>query len=296
MYFSDCKVLLPGPPWDIYAVVSPFSLFYLWLDHILQSLPGQKPPQVLGNQRLGALWPATSGMRADDTVVDFPQLRVTRQRLLVKHIERGPANLVFRQRLEQGLLVDAAATADIDDPCVVGQLSQPLLVQRVLGALIAGQDHDQRVRRLEHLGQLVLAVDLVAVAHAGLPGHPAHGGAKGDEPGRELLGDVAKAPDGDGGVAQGGELVAGAVGLRAAQVLGPLALQLVVAHLVESPGRGQEEAQGVLGDGVVVEPGAGADMDGRVKASGEDVVGPGGAGLDPFEILHALGGVGEVGR
>lgn len=111
---------------------------------------------------------------------------------------------------------------------------------------------------------------------------------------RERLGDVAVAPDEDVGVAQGGEAVLGAVGLGPAEVRGPLALHLVVAHLVEAAGGGEQEAEGVLGHGAVVQSRARGDEDGRREAGGQNIVGARGEGLDPAQLRHAPCGVLEA--
>lgn len=75
----------------------------------------------------------------------------------------------------------------------------------------------------------------------------------------------------------------------------PLRLELVIAHFVESAGAAEEEAEGVLGDGVIVETDAGGDGDlGGVESRAEDVVGACGEGLDPAQVLHAAGGIVQV--
>lgn len=275
---------------------SPGSLFPRNSNLVPERLPGQELPQVLRDERLGALRPPTSGVGADDTVIDLPQPGVFRQRLLREDVEGGAPNLPPDQRVVQRVLVDARPAAHVDHPRVPGQQGQPLLAERVLGALVAGQDHDQRVGGPEDIGNLVLADDLESVPDARPRRDAPDGGAQGDEPGRQLLGDVAEAPDGDAGVPQGGEAVGGPVGLGPAEVLGPDRAGLEVAHLVEAAGGVEEHAEGVLSDGVVVQAGPRAQGDGGVEAGGEYVVGAGGAGLDPFEILHAAGGVLEVGR
>ena len=75
----------------------------------------------------------------------------------------------------------------------------------------------------------------------------------------------------------------------------PFALELVIPHFVEATGAVEQEAEGMFSDGVIVETGTGADCDfGGVEAGVEDVVGTGGEGLDPAEVLHVCGGVFEV--
>jgi hypothetical protein len=77
--------------------------------------------------------------------------------------------------------------------------------------------------------------------------------------------------------------------------LRPLRLELVVAHLVEAACAAEEETEGMLGDGVVVQTDAGGDDDlGSIEAGAQDVVGAGGERLDPFQVLEALGGIFEV--
>lgn len=234
-------------------------------------------------------------MGADDAVPRLVQPRVGGQGLLDEDVEGGAADLALVQGVGECVLVDGRAAADVDDPGVAGQELQTLGVEGVLGALGTGEDHDERVGAGEQLGQAVLGVDLDAVADAGGPRDAADGGAPGGQVRREGLGDVAVAPDEDVGVAQGGEAVPGTVGLGAAEVRGPPALDLVVAHLVEAAGGGEQEAEGVLGDGAVVQARAGGDDDGRGEAGREHVVGAGGEGLDPAQLRHAPRGVLEAG-
>lgn len=234
-------------------------------------------------------------MRGNNNVRRLPQPTRLGQRLRDKHIQRGAADLAGLESIHQRVLVDGGAAADVDDPGVLGQQLEALGVEGVLGGVGAGQDHDEGVGLGEQLGELVLAVDLDAVAHALAAGDALDLGAEAAQVRGERLCDVAEAPDEDAGVAQGGEGAGGAVGLGPAEVAGPLVLELVVAHLVEAAGGVEEEAEGVLGDGVVVEAGAGGDGDlGGVEAGVEDVVRAGGEGLDPLEVLEAASGVLEV--
>jgi hypothetical protein len=70
---------------------------------------------------------------------------------------------------------------------------------------------------------------------------------------------------------------------------------LVVAHLEEAAGGGEQEAESVLGDGVVVETDASGNCDLRgVKSSVQNVIRAGCEGLNPFYVLQALSGVLEV--
>lgn len=178
---------------------------------------------------------------------------------------------------------------------MVGEELKALVVEGVVCGVGAGEDHDEGVGLGEELGEVVLGVDLDAVTDAGGAGDALDVGAEEGEAGGEGLGDVAKAPDEDAGVAEGGEAALGTVGLGPAEVLGPLGLELVVAHLVEAAGGVEEEAEGVLGDGVVVEAGAGGDDDlGGVEAGVEYVVGAGGQGLDPADVGEVGLGVLEV--
>ena len=76
---------------------------------------------------------------------------------------------------------------------------------------------------------------------------------------------------------------------------GPLALELIIPHLIEPAGGIEKETEGVLGDGTVVEAGTSGDSDlGSVEAGVEDVIGTGGEGLDPTELGQAADGIFEV--
>lgn len=216
--------------------------------------------------------------------------------LCLEHIQRGTANITLVQSIRQRVLVNACAAAHVDDPGVVGQERQTLLVERVLGGIGAGEDHDESVSLREDGLEVVFGVDFDAVADATRAGNAFDICAESDEPGCEALGDVAEAPDDDVGALQGGELALGSVGLRAAQVTGPLALELRVAHLVEAAGGVEQQTECVLGNCVVVQAGAGGDCDlGRIEAGREDVVGARGQTLDPAQLGEALGGVFQVG-
>ena len=111
----------------------------------------------------------------------------------------------------------------------------------------------------------------------------------------ESFGNVSEAPDQDAGVTEGGESVGRAIGLGTAEVAGPLALELVIPHLVKPAGGIEKETKGVLGDGVVVETGAGGDGDlGGVEAGAENVIGTGGERLDPAQLGQTVDGIFEV--
>lgn len=133
-----------------------------------------------------------------------------------------------------------------------------------------------------------------AVADAGVAGDAADLCAEGCQPRRELLGDVAEAPDQDVGVTERCEGAGWTVRLGPAEVGGPFALELVVAHFVEAAGAIEEHAERVFRHCVVVESGARGDEDFRVEAGGEDVVGTRGQRLDPSKLGQAFGGIFQV--
>lgn len=261
---------------------------------IPQLLPCQETPQIIRDKLLRVLRPAARRMGADNGIGRLPERRPGRQRLRLEDVEGGAANLALLERRGQRVLVDRGATAHVDNPRVPGELLQPLGVQGVPRALRAGEDHDEGVGLGQQLGEAVLAVDLDAVADAGGARQAAHLGAEEPQGRRQRLRDVAVAPDEDARVAERGEAVLGPVGLRAPQVLRPLPLQLVVAHLVEPARPVEEEAQGVLGHGAVVEAGPRGYFHRRREAGVQDVVRPRCEGLDPAQLRQPLGGVGEV--
>lgn len=267
----------------------------LYLDNILQLLLGHEPPQVIRNQRLAPLRASTRRMRRNHHIGGLPKPTPRRQRLDLEHIQRRASNLALLQRIRQRILVHRRSSTDVDHPRVLGQQLQPLGVERVSGRFRTRQDQDQGVRLGEQLRQAVLGVDLHAVAHARAARHAFHVGAQADQVRGEGFGDVAEAPDEHARVAQRGECPRGSVRLGAAEVLRPFALQLIIAHLEEPPRGREEETEGVLGDGEVVQAGARGDFDpGGVEAGRQDVVGARGEGLDPAEVREAGRGVFEV--
>lgn len=76
---------------------------------------------------------------------------------------------------------------------------------------------------------------------------------------------------------------------------GPFGLRLIIAHLIKAADSVEQQAKSVLGDGVVVQTDTGGDGDcGGVEASGQDVVWTGSEGLDPFQVLQALGCIFQI--
>lgn len=229
-------------------------------------------------------------MRTDNRIRCLPVGRVSGQRLRDKDIERGAANVTLLERRNQCVVIDRRSAPDVHDPRMFGQHLQSLRVQHILGVFRARQDHDQRIRGAQQLRQFVLGVDLDALTHTGVSGHALDVGAQGRQPGRQGLCDVAEPPDQDIGVLQRREFARGPVRLRSAQVAGPFALELEVAHLEEAARRVQKQSQSVLGDGVVVQAGARADGHFRsVEARAENVIRSCGEGLDPVEVLETFG-------
>ena len=115
------------------------------LNEVLQLLAGQELPQVLHDQLLGTLWPATGRMWAENKIRRLPELAWLRKRLCLEHIKGGTTDPLLYKSIVEGILINGGATSDVDDPRVLGEELQPLGVESMLRGWVAGEDHDKSV-------------------------------------------------------------------------------------------------------------------------------------------------------
>lgn len=102
-------------------------------------------------------------MGRNKTVLGLPQRVAGRQRLRVRHVQGGPANLAVLEGLDQGLLVDDGSTRDIDKKGLFGAEDRKLFfTDEPLRGLGEGQAEDQQVEPLrEELVERVLGRPVV---------------------------------------------------------------------------------------------------------------------------------------
>src|SRR5882757_6299883 len=74
----------------------------------------------------------------------------------------------------------------------------------------------------------------------------------------------------------------------------PLALVLIVSHLIELSSGVEGQGKCMLDDCLVVEVGPGSHLDAWREASGEHVVGACEKRLDPAQVVHSLSGVRQI--
>src|SRR5262249_8805921 len=88
------------------------------LVHLCQHRPSvAEAAEILGDQLVMALPQALSyagGVRSDQNVVERPQRRIFRQRLLFENVKSGTGNTAFCQKLNKGRLVEQRPPPNVD--------------------------------------------------------------------------------------------------------------------------------------------------------------------------------------
>ena len=198
---------------------------------------------------------------------------------------RGSGSVTSRpaQRVQQGLVVDGAAPADVyeDRPRLHGLQGGP--VQQVPGLLREGQGAENVVRLSQGLMELLRGEHPVVIRGQGLVHVPAEAGdpaAEGAQQGRDGRGQVARAQHEDLRVV---ELLPGVDGL-------PAALQLAAVQLRQLPGEAEGHAQGVLrhGGGVDARRPGDDDILPGVDLPALVAVDAGGLEVEPAELRRVL--------
>ena len=210
-----------------------------------------------------------------------PQLRVSGQRLRLRDVQGGTGQRAGAERGHHRALVHGGAPAGVHEPRVPRQQRQHRRVERAVRLQRRGQQRDQDVRRRQHLRQPRRGHDRMAVPLAVGRRHARHPGTERREQGSQLGRDRAEAPDHHVRATQR-ELGLGAC-LLASQVAVPLVPALGLQRPVEAAHGGEQQGQGVLGDGGVVQSPAGGDHDVRGEPGGQRLVRPRVEGLHPAQ-------------